>query len=157
MTSKGLWKILSRRQAQETQSLEAYDDKLRLEQKARGREWAVQEFRTCALERCSVKEKGWLQTKARKGHPRSHFIFITMGQPVATAHTLHVHTALRVKTRWDYQTLSTSKHAACRGSSAPMSPSGIPSTAPTDRNRCDRNGPPTPHPPLCVRVCVGEW
>lgn len=37
----------------------------------------------CALERCSVKEEGWLQTKARKGRPCSYFIFITMGRPVA--------------------------------------------------------------------------
>lgn len=46
-----------------------------------GREWAVQEFSTCVLGRCLVKEKGTgLQTKAQKGHPESHSIFITMGE-----------------------------------------------------------------------------
>lgn len=45
-----------------------------------GREWAVQEFSTCVLGRCLVKEKGRLQTKAQKGHPESHSIFITTGR-----------------------------------------------------------------------------
>ena len=45
-----------------------------------GREWAVQEFSTCVVVRCFVKEKGRLQTKARKGHPESHSIFIMLGR-----------------------------------------------------------------------------
>lgn len=77
-----------------------------------GREWAVQEFRTCSVERCSVKEKGWLQTKARKGHPYSHFIFITMGKPVAKVHTpgLHEYTAQKLKACGEIYVLNRSKH-----------------------------------------------
>lgn len=68
-----------------------------------GREWAVQEFSTCVLGRCLVKEKGRLQTKAQKGHLENHSIFIMTGRTMARAHTpgLHVLPAQRFKTCGD--------------------------------------------------------
>lgn len=80
-----------------------------------------------------------------------------MGQPAATAHTPPVHTALRVKTRRDYQTLSTSKHAACRGEQRPDVAIRAPQHSPCHpkQMRQERSPNPTPHAPLCV--CMSVW
>lgn len=76
-----------------------------------GREWAVQEFSTCVLGRCLVKEKGRLQTKAQKGHLENHSIFIMTGRTTARAHTpgLHVLPAQRFKTCGDTEICNRSK------------------------------------------------
>ena len=82
-----------------------------------GREWAVQEFSTCVLGRCLVKEKGRLQTKAQKGHLENHSIFITTGRTTARAHRpgLHVLPAQRFKTCGDTGICNRSKQRAGSG------------------------------------------
>lgn len=101
------------------------------------------------MERCSVTGKGWLQTKAGKGHPYSHFIFITTGacSPVHTQ-GLHAHAAQRLRAHGEIHTLNKSKYTECRQRCLNIS-IRLPNAASATQNKRDVNYAPPP-PPLAL-------